>query len=159
MNIWRLVAHHERPEEVAEWSRRERTIAIGWGGTGDLNLNNFQNEGELKKIVAIKHPKSTNSSNGGRSLWRLYDELQIGDLVILSASSSRVATMRVTSDYFFVGDEPNYYEHRRRAEVVPIDPNKLWQIAGKAAPGEGVYSTLIRCAKSLGDAEYNALVG
>jgi len=161
MNVWRLIAHHEHPTEVAEWSRREGVIAIGWGWMGDLRQQVFYTEAELKQIVAERHAGfSVNSRvNGGRSLWRLYHDMQIGDLVIISASGSRVLTMRVTGGYYFVGDEaPKYYEHRRKAEVVPIDPNRLWQIAGKAAPGEGVYTTLIRCANPLSDAEFDALV-
>jgi hypothetical protein len=42
---------------------------------------------------------------------------------------------------------------------VALDPDRLWHIAGGAAPGEGIYSTLIRCARSLTRDEIDALVG
>lgn len=127
---------------------------------GDLRQQVFYTEAELKQIVAERHPGSNSWANGGRSLWRLFHDMQIGDLVIISAAGSRVATMRVTGDYYFLrGDAQNSYEHRRKAEVVQIDPNQLWQIAGKAAPGEGIYTTLIRCTNPLNDAEFAALVG
>ena len=130
MNIWRLIPHHERPADFAGWSSRNGTIAIGWGLMGDLRQHRFHNEDELKRLVTHAHPTySANSrANGGRSLWRFYDQMQVGDLVIISASGSRKQTMRVTGEYCFVnlGDDPShYYEHRRKAEVVPIDPNLL----------------------------------
>lgn len=159
MNIWRLMSHHQRPQEVAEWIRREGVVAIGWGGTGNLDKQHFYNEAELKRIVNGSHPSAINCANGGRSLWRLYKEMQKGDLVIISAAGSRTVTMRVTGDYHFDDAEtPKYYEHRRKAEVVPLDPNRLWQIAGRGAPGEGIYGTLIRCTNSLSEADFNALV-
>ncbi len=162
MNIWRLIPHHEQPAEFAEWSRSNGVLAIGWGLMGDLRQHHFRDEAELKQLTARTHPGySTNSwVNGGRSLWRFYSEMQIGDLVIISASGSRKLTMRVTGNYYFVnlGDDPShYYEHRRNAEVVPIDPNLLWQAANRVAPGEGIYTTLVRCARPLTEAEINAL--
>lgn len=161
MNIWRLIPHHEQPVKFAEWSRRKGVLAIGWGQMGDLRQQRFHSEAEMKRLVADTHDYSTNSKvNGGFSLWRFYHEMQIGDLVIISASGSRKQTMRVTGDYYFVnlGDDPSHdYEHRRKAEVVPIDPNRLWQAANRVAPGEGVYSTLVRCDRQLTEAEVNAL--
>ncbi len=156
MNIWRLIAHHERPAEMAEWSRRQGVIAIGWGGTDDLHQQHFRNEAGLKRLVAETHTGSSvsNCVNGGCSLWRLYNDMKRGDLVIVSASGWRALTMRVTGDYYFVGDDPlNSYEHRRRAEVVAIDPNHLWQLSGGMAPGENIRRTLIRCARTVTETE------
>ncbi len=162
MKIWRLITHHELGEEVARWSRREGAIAIGFGGTGDLSQRHFRNASELTQIIAAHHSHNSvsNCVNGGRSLWRLYSEMQNGDLVILSAGSARrVLTMRVTGGYFFVGDEyPPYYEHRRKAEAVSVDPNRLWKISGGAAEGESIRRTLIRCANTLTETEYKALI-
>ena len=127
---------------------------------GDLRRQVFYSEAELKQIVSDRHPGYSASSraNGGRSLWRLYHEMQIGDLVIISASGSRKLTMRVTGDYYFTNaDATHYYEHRRKAEAVPIDPNILWQAANGRAPGEGVFTALIRCERTLSEAEVNAL--
>ncbi len=160
MNIWRLIPHHERPAEFAEWSRNNKVIAVGWGQMGDLRRQSFRDEGELKLLTARTHPGYTTNSwvNGGRSLWRLYNDVQIGDLVIISASGSRKLTMRVTGDYYFTNDDAShYYEHRRKAAVVPINPNHLWRAANRVAPGEGIYGTLVRCARTLTEAEVNAI--
>jgi hypothetical protein len=159
--VWRLVAHHEHPAKVTEWCRREGVIAIGWGNTGDLQRCSFQSATELTGLLAATHPGSNPSSlaNGGRSLWKLYAEMQVGDLVIVSAGSARVLTMRVTGGYFFDDDDPDYYEHRRRAEAVAIDPDLLWHRVGGAKRGEGVYSALICCERRLTLAEYGELLG
>lgn len=162
MNIWRLIPHHEDSARFAEWSRRQGVLAIGWGRMGDLSRYDVHNETEMKRLVADAHSDFSPGSkaNGGRSLWRFYNVMQVGDLVIISASGSRRQTMRVTGDYYFVkpGDDPShYYEHRRQAEVVPIDPNRLWQAVDRVAGGEGVYSTLVRCTRSLTEAEADAL--
>jgi hypothetical protein len=164
ITVWRLITHHERGEEVAEWSRREGIIAVGFGGTGDLAIRRPLDASDLTRMIGDNHPDSSTSNrvNGGHSLWRLYHELRAGDLVILSAGSSgagRLLTMRVTGDYFFVGGEyPPYYEHRRKAEVVPIDPDLLWQFSGGAAAGENVRRTLIRCARALSEEQCRELV-
>jgi hypothetical protein len=164
MNVWRLIPHHIDPFAFADWSRSKGALAIGWGQMGDLRQCDTHNEAEMKRLVAEAHPDYSPGSkaNGGRSLWRFYHEMQVGDLVIISASGSRKQTMRVTGYYYFVklGDDPShYYEHRRKAEVVPIDPNRLWQAVGRVASGEGVYSTLVRCTRSLTEAEADALTG
>ena len=162
MNIWRLIPSHDDPAGVAKWSRRNGIIAIGWGQMGNLNLLPFQTEAELRQIVAEAHPSYTTNSqvNGGRSLWRFHHDMQVGDLVILSAKGSRKVTMRVIGDYYFVnmGEDPtHYYEHRRKAEVVSIDPDRLWYATNRAAAGEGIYGTLVRCDRKLTVPEVEAL--
>ena len=160
MNVWRLISFHmpEHSVHFADWMRKNGTLAIGWGGMGDLNKQEFLNEEQLKWILKSTHPNNSPGScaNGGRSLWRFHHEMEIGDLVIISASGSREHTMRVTGDYYYVnnGDDPSHgYEHRRKAEVVRNDPNHLWQTVNKVAQGEGVYSTLVRCDRKLTEAE------
>ncbi len=157
MKVWRLMAHHEFPERAAQWSQREGVLAIGWGETGDLNKQRFSTQDDLVQIVKRSH---SNSSNGGRSLWRLHQEIGIGDSVILSANGRRVAVFRVTSEYSYVGGEyPIYYEHRRKAELLPIDPDRLWHLAGGMASGQSVYQTLVCCDRSLADDDLLPLMG
>ena len=162
MNIWRLISHHHTPAESAEWSRRHGTIAIGFGEIGDLREQSFGTEGDLKRLAVKVRPASTISQNvsGGCSLWRLYSEMKKGDLIIMSDGARRVFTMRVTGDYYFEATDPtHYYEHRRKAEVVPIDPDRLWQFSGGAAAGENIRRTLVRCGRTLTEEELNAFVG
>lgn len=158
MNIWRLVPHHIYPKDMAQWNCREGVIALGWGWTGSLDNLVFDSEADVKQIVQDRHPGITNAANAARSLWHLYHDMQPGDTVILSASGARVAAMRVIGEYYFVsGDPQNSYEHRRKAEMVSVDTNRLWHAAGKAAPGERVYAALVRCARRLSEAEFAAL--
>lgn len=161
MNVWRLIAHHEYPRQEADYYLREKMFAIGWSGTEDLRQHSFQNAKELTSLVAATHPFSVSSCvNGGRSLWHLHSGVQNGDLVIVSAHGQRVVTMRVTGDYYYNGDEePAHYGHRRRAEAVPIDANRLWQVSGGMAAGENIRRTLIRCAHPISEVEFDALVG
>ena len=163
MNIWRLMAHHE-PEhydEVIRWSRVNGTIAIGWGQVGDLNIRSPRNQQHLTSLVEQAYHQWSSPSNwvnGGRSLWRLYHDIEIGDLVILN-TSRRELTMREASDYYYAGDEyPPDYGHRRKAEVIPIDPNWLWKRSGGTAPGENVRWTLFRCENTIGDEELKKLL-
>ena len=161
MNIWRLIPFHE-PEhqlEMAEWSRRNGFIAIGWGGAGDLHKRHVGNEEEMKRLVKSTHPGFSTSSwvNGGCSLWRLYHEMKQDDLVIITAKGRRTLTMRVSGDYYyFDGDSKNPYPNRRKAEAVPIDAEHLWQFTGGMASGENIRRTLIHCGRSLSDADFKA---
>lgn len=168
MNIWRLIPYHvrDRAPELAAWSRQKGVLAIGWGQMKDLRQYSIQNEAQMKRLVADTHLRpgyTTNSQvNGGCSLWRFYHEMQEGDLVIISTSGSRQQTMRVIGEYYYVPsgeDTSHHYEHRRKAEVVPINPDRLWHFADGAAPGEGIYSTLVRCARGITEAEVKALAG
>ncbi len=36
LNVWRLMAHHDDPEAVVDWTRENGRIAIGWGMGGDI---------------------------------------------------------------------------------------------------------------------------
>lgn len=157
MNIWRLMSHHKYPAEFAEWSKVNGTIAIGWGSLGDSRNLPIGSEADLKRLTISCHPQSSisNCVNGGSSLWRLYKEMRNGDVVIISASSSRPLTMRVAGDYYFVNDDAsNSYEHRRKADVVPIDADQLWRFSGGKAQGENIRRTLICCAHPLTEAEF-----
>src|SRR5688500_6587109 len=162
MTVWRLILHHEKQfiEQAIQWSRREGFVAIGWGRMGDLRGVPLRTVEELTQVVARCHPHETRSNHvhGGRSLWRFFKEMKKGDLIILSTGGGRVQTMRVTGGYYFVDHEHPRYEHRRPAEPVGIDPDRLWRAAGGMAPGQMIYSTLIRCARELSDADLNSLV-
>jgi len=157
------MAYHDKSHilAAAEWSRRDGVIAMGHGTTGDLRKCQFRNADDIRRLVAATDSRRTpgGCSNDGRSMWRLFSEMKVGDLVILNAPGP-FCTIRVTGDYFFVaGEFPPKYEHRRKAQEVPINPTALWRLAGGAAPGQGVYAALIKCARELTEAEYYSLTG
>ena len=76
------------------------------------------------------------------------------DLVILSTGQRR-AVMRVLGSYFFVPEAQHPpadgFQHQREAELVNVDPNELWDRAGRMAAGYSPRWTLIRCARELPD--------
>jgi hypothetical protein len=44
MRVWRLITHHERPEEMLRWSKTMGRVAIGWGNVGDLRTGGFASQ-------------------------------------------------------------------------------------------------------------------
>jgi hypothetical protein len=117
-----------------------------------------RNEQHLTTLVERAHRPwnlSTSSTvNGGRSLWRLYHDVKIGDLVILN-TNRRELVMRVLGEYYYEQDSfsRNNYCHRRKAEAIPVDPDWLWRLSGGMAPGENVRRTLFRCQNTVDEAE------
>ncbi len=157
MNIWRLITHHENRDAALHWSLQNGRLAVGWGRTGALDAHKYGSEAEivdaiLHQYLIAQHPLN-NSKSGGFSLWNLYATMQTGDLVILrGAKSSRV--VEITGDYFFDAEntpiKDDFYNHQRPVRATSIDPNMLWQRAGRMAKdGGSIYRTLIRCEKQL----------
>jgi len=71
--------------------------------------------------------------------------------------------MEVKDDYEFDSTSENPpsgdYQHQRKARVLPIDADKLWQVTG-AAPiaGHNLYWTFIKCQEPIDEAMKAALV-
>jgi predicted Mrr-cat superfamily restriction endonuclease len=150
VNIWRLITHHKDTEKAILWCKEKSRIAIGWGGIGDLRHSAPQNASAITSLIHEVYPELNNANLGGPSLWRLYSEMVIGDLVILSNGNKRRAVMRVTGDYEWT-DNWQYeisgsYYHQRSAETTQDDPDELWAHCGaKLAVGESIRWTLVRC--------------
>jgi hypothetical protein len=52
------------------------------------------------------------------------------------------------------------YHHQRKASVLPIDADKLWQVAGADRfEDHNLYWTFCKCQKPIDDAMKAALVG
>jgi len=105
-------------------------------------------------MIRKKYPKARNAHLGGPSLWRFYDEMHVGDLVIVGDGQRRRLVMRVDGDYQWnstVSSVPgDDYHHWRPALLVLEDPNKLWQQCGsRVASGESIRWTLARCPDSI----------
>ena len=76
MNIWRMMTHHENPQNALSWSKLNNRIAIGWGNIGDLSLQQLQNSTDISKLIKRHYPEARNSGTGGKSLWSFYSEIQ-----------------------------------------------------------------------------------
>jgi hypothetical protein len=88
---------------------------------------------------------------GGASLWDFYAQMQIGDLVILSANKPRVLVVEVEGDYKWTEESPfeGDYQHQRRVVIRrDLSPEDVWTKAGGAAR-QNVHQTLIGCERTL----------
>jgi predicted Mrr-cat superfamily restriction endonuclease len=99
MQIWRLIARREKPDEAIQAFLRRRRIAIGWHRTGDLRRSRPHDAAEIANMIREKDPKARNAHLGGPSLWRFYREMRVGDLVIVGNRRRRCLVMRVEGDY------------------------------------------------------------
>ncbi len=150
MAVWRLITHHESPERQAHAFLDFGWIAIGWTSVGDLRKSRPTGPADISSCIREAHETSDGISHGGASLWRFYQDMNIGDLVILASAKNRFAVVRVSGDYTFVPEKRaevlGGYTHRRAADFVDFDPDALWQACGaRFAAGENSRWTLARC--------------
>ena len=147
MAIWRLVTHHAEQDRALNDSVRHCHIALGWSRVG--NLRAFFDPYAISERAKEMYPDNRNCSVSGPQLWKFYQEMKMGDLVILSANGRRQRVMEVISEYVFdpeASDETSY-AHKRHAIPVEMDANELWKQAGGMAPRQAIYWSLIRCAR------------
>ncbi len=150
MRTWRLIAHHQDPDSAISWFRNQRRIAIGWGRIGDLRPSGARTATDITAMIRDAYPELSNAHLGGPSLWRLYDEMRAGDLVIVSDGKRRRLVMRVEGEYQWDPRSsqvpPGDYQHWRPATLIREDPDELWQRSGaREASGENIRWTLARC--------------
>ena len=146
-NVWRLVAHHQSPDEAIEQMTKRQVLAVGWSGIGDLARVAPADATRIAQLIAIAHPNASNAQLGGPSLWNLYAEMRPGDLVILTSSSRRKCVFEVIGDYFFAKDDGVIgYRHQRQAALTNINADALWDAVGAdVAGGQNIRWTLARC--------------
>ena len=153
MRIWRLIAHHRDPDSAIAWFQNQRRITIGWSLIGDLRVSQPQTAKDISDMIHEKYPTQRNAQLGGPSLWRFYDEMRVGDLVIVSDGHRRRLVMEVDSDYQWDSTPSQVagrdYQHWRGASVVLQNPDELWRQCGSGpASGENIRWTLARCSDS-----------
>jgi hypothetical protein len=153
--IWRLLIS-EDPE------RENRRLAIGWGEIGDVR--SLGSPGAIEEAIRHRNENDLRHTHRGAANWRhgsfsLYDfcfKMKSGDLVILSiGEGKRRLVMEVVGSYEHVAPSqaPVNYQHQRKARLVDMDPNDLWeQAGGKSLPKEIYYRTLVQCAESIDEA-------
>lgn len=158
-NVWRLITHDLHPfRDVAlNWYRTHHLIALGWGDIGDLRLHQLHNREGIVNLYWDTYGNTGNNNNCGsckRSLWRLWREMKIDDLVIL-VTRHRVCVVRVVGDYSFDRTYPisinaqdfGEYWHRREIEVAGTaeDADDLWN-QHTPEPSTVIFDALIRLA-------------
>ncbi len=90
MAIWRLITHHDKGKTGVMLTAYQRNscIALGWGNIGDLNLirpaNPVTIRNAIKSITNYASLRGSLSPGvGGRCLSGFFNDMQLGDLVIL----------------------------------------------------------------------------
>ena len=150
MAIWRLVTHHERPEEALQAYKRGlpgkgQFVALGWGATGDLLALRPANSCVIQRTILNANDRYPSYAtlqsaiSGGRCLWAFYNEMQLGDLVILSIGKGPLQDVcEVMGTYewlptpVFPGTYPNSdYQHIRRVKWrQDLDGTVIWRQRG-----------------------------
>lgn len=151
MRIWRLIAHHENPHGAIDRMKELNRIAIGWSDIGDLQQLGIDGPSSISKLITVAYPKLDNAHLGGPSLWNLYQNMEIGDLVIVNANSSRNCVFEIIGPYIFEDNEQDIfgYSHQRPASLTNLEADELWVRAGSnVAPGQNIRWTLAGCSET-----------
>lgn len=132
MNVWKLIAHHENGKRAIEEMKSKNRLAIGWSDTGDLSQFQPMNSHDITKQINITHNNISNAHLGGPSLWNFYQNVKIGDIVMVNSNGKRKCVFEVTGDYFFANNNEAIlkYKHQRTATLTDIDAEKLWLKCG-----------------------------
>jgi len=149
---------------MLHWAKNTGRLAVGWGLIGNIKENRYFSPQDISAAIKKYYPELKNAGHGGASLYHFCYNVQPGDLVILSTGQKRSLVMEVEGGYEFnsaskkppIGD----YHHQRKASVMPIDADKLWQVAGGAPiAGHNIRWTFLKCLKPIDEAMKAALVG
>lgn len=168
INVWRLIITHERdPKPMLRWAKKSGRLAIGWGLIGSITDNKYNSPQEISDAIKNKmeYQALKNAGHGGASLFNFCYNAQPGDLVILSKNGKRYLVMEVEEggyEFDSTSEKPpsGDYQHQRKARVLPMDADKLWQLAGGApVAGHNIRWTFIKCQKPIDEAMKAALVG
>ncbi len=145
MTVWRLITHHSYPTEAYQWYQSNKIIALGWGAIGDLRIpGSICNQKDISTLCKSAYAGITNAGACGHCLWKFWQDMKIGDLVILSAEGQRKAVVEIVSDYFFDTTTPHPdldYYHRREVTFTDSNPDKLWK-QHPLAPGANMHFPL-----------------
>lgn len=132
MTLWQLSAHHEFQDKALEKYSSLNKIAIGWAYSGDLRIIKPHDKYSIENAILKNVPDKENAAMGGESLWKFYNEMKEGDLVIVTAMKKQNKVFKVTGNYFFSDDNENIlnYQHQRNADLTDLDGEKLLLEAG-----------------------------
>ena len=180
VNVWRLMAHHEPNQQlvVIDWAVQNGRVAVGWSELGELQQELYAEPADIVEsahniddFLGLR-----NLPRCGIQLWNFWggagrsfcpsvgvmctdrSAMQCGDLVILKTSTGprhgwqNSVVMRVNGPYEHVpaAQAPFGYQHQRKASVTKIDPQVLWNDAGRMQPGQFIRNALIQCQYQVG---------
>jgi len=117
-----------------------KRITVGWGRIGDLRRLKLEDPEDIEKKIAAKYPEQSRrqQQEGGNSLWRLFREVCVGDLVIVSVGRPHFL-VEITGDYRFTSYRDPFLgsqQHERPVRVIATDTEavrKVWREAGGEA--------------------------
>lgn len=166
--VWRLLMTDEpdHPDAAVVWAASQRRVAIGWGEIGDLRSLTGGHQASRSDIEeGIRRRNETNPDHTGHgavnvphgtdSLYDFFHRMKPGDLVIVSiGGGERRLVMEVVGSYEWVPSQAhsNYY-HQRKARIVDMDPDGLWEAAGgRPLQRQITHRTLLQCAGYVDEA-------
>ena len=56
ITVWRLVAHHEAPNEASRWFAQSHLIAIGWGRVGSIVSGGYRAAQDVSEAIRKAYP-------------------------------------------------------------------------------------------------------
>lgn len=153
MKIWKLIAHHEAPNEAISWSIDNGRIVVGWGNIGDLREHRCTGGRDIATRIRQHYPDARNDHTGGPSLWNFFSGMQPGDLVIvvgrdLAGRNRRLHVVEVTGPYVWASAADSFgdYQHQRSGVVTDDDSDQLWASVGaEVAEGHSTRWTVALC--------------
>lgn len=147
MKVWRLKPHHKNQIEALQLMEERNCIAIGASNLGDIRKLKPETGKELSTELRRLNKHRTNLATIAPSLWNLYANMDIGDLVIVKAKPKVKTVFEVVGPYYFEGKKDLLgYKHQRKAVPVDIDADELWESCGAGfAKGQSQRWTLALC--------------
>jgi len=66
--LWRLITHHEYPDDALQWYLNHSLIALGWGDIGDLQNQQINCQTDISVLCNQVYGPG-NTGECGRCLW------------------------------------------------------------------------------------------
>ncbi len=143
--LWRLITHHEYPDDALQWYLNHSLIALGWGDIGDLQNQQINCQTDISVLCNQVYGPG-NTGECGRCLWDFWQIMATGDLVILGTGGGyRACVVEVVGNYFFDITYPpsvnaqrlDGYYYRREVKLTNYNADVLWR-RSNLAPGANI---------------------
>ncbi|MGO1320288.1 MAG: restriction endonuclease [Galactobacter sp.] len=142
--------------ESDAWMLDNGVAAIDFNAVG--SLVGAKSRDDVLQLVVAGNPEESPGScrNWAAQLWAFAGRIEVGDLVVLPQKATRQLHIgRVTGDYTYVEDGPDYAHHRRAVEWIRTEiPRPVFE--QDLLYSFGAFSTV--CEVSRNDAAYRIRV-